>query len=68
MADTIKKPLSESRVRANKKYLSQFADFKIRITPEERNKIQSHASAKGESMAAFVRRAIKETMERDEHS
>lgn len=52
---------------SKKRYLTQFADFKIRITPEERNKIQTHASAKGESMAAFVRRAIWETIERDEN-
>lgn len=59
------KKTSESQLRATKKYLSQFADFKVRITPEYRTEIQQHAKAMGESTAAFVKRAIAETMERD---
>ena len=63
MAEDRKTP--EYQLKATKKYLSQFADFKIRITPEYRTEIQQHAKAMGESTAAFVKRAIAETMERD---
>ena len=34
--------ISESRLKANKKYLSKFADFKVRVLPEERDAIQAH--------------------------
>lgn len=57
--------LSESRLKANKKYLSKFADFKVRVLPEERDTIQAHAKIMGESTSAFVKRAIWETMEHD---
>ena len=63
MAEERKTP--EYQIRAAKKYLSQFADFKIRITPEYRDEIQLHAKSMGESASAFVKRAIAETMERD---
>ena len=57
---------SESRLKANKKYLSKFADIKIRVEPEWRDVIQAHANAVGESTAAFIKRAITETMARDQ--
>ena len=59
------KKTPESQLRATKKYLSQFAEFRIRIAPEYRTEIHQHAKAMGESTAAFVKRAIAETMERD---
>ena len=57
--------LSESRLKANKKYLSKFADFKVRVLPEERDAIQAHAKTMGESTSTFVKRAIWEAIERD---
>ena len=60
-----KKVVSESQKRASKKYLSQFAELKIRVLPEQRDEIQAHAK-KEESTAAFIKRAIDETMARDE--
>ena len=57
---------SESRLKANKKYLSKFADIKIRVEPEWRDTIQEHASSVGESTSAFIKRAITETMARDQ--
>ena len=59
---------SESRLKANKKYLSKFADIKIRVEPEWRDTIQAHANSVGESTSAFIKRAITETMERDQTS
>ena len=61
-----KKVVSESQKRASKKYLSQFAELKIRVLPEQRDEIQAHAKKMVESTAAFIKRAIDETMARDE--
>ena len=60
-----KKPLTEARKRSIDKYLSQFSDVKIRVRPAEKERIQQHAASMGESMAAFITRAIMETIERD---
>ena len=40
-------------------------DVRIRVPKGDKSKIQEHAAAMGESMNAFVIRAIDETMERD---
>lgn len=63
MSDQLKTP--DSQLKATKKYLSKFADIKIRVIPEQRDIIQAHADAQGESMSAFIKRAISETMARD---
>jgi len=60
-----KKPTSEAQKRATQKYLSQFIDMKVRVTPKGHAVITAHAKSQGESTAAFIRRAIFETMERD---
>ena len=36
-----KKVVSESQKRASKKYLSQFAELKIRVLPEQRDTLRS---------------------------
>lgn len=56
---------TEARARANKKYISQFVEVKVRLTAEQREKIKAHAERKGESVNGFINRAIDETMERD---
>ena len=63
-----KNKTSDSQKKAVKKYLSKFVDVKIRVTAEDREQIQSHAIMMGESMASFIKRAISETMERDQFS
>ena len=60
-----RKPLTEARKKSIKKYLSKFADFKVRIPKEQLDEVHNHAEQMGESTAAFMRRAITETMERD---
>ena len=60
-----KKPLSEARKKANAKYLSKFAEMRIRLEPDYYEEIKRHAESMGESGAAFAKRAIAETMERD---
>ena len=64
MSDYLK--TSDAQLRATKKYLSKFADIKIRVEPEWRDTIQAHANAVGESTSAFIKRAITETMARDQ--
>jgi len=53
--------------QAVKKYHAKMAELKLRVTPEERDRIQNHAEIAGESTASFLRRAVMETIERDEH-
>lgn len=62
------KGFTEAQARANKKYLGQFVDVKIRVLPDERDTIKSHAQARGESVNGFIKRAIDETMDRDNAS
>lgn len=52
--------------KAQKNYMEKFARLEIRATKEERATIQAHAAAQGESVNAFIKRAIQETMERDQ--
>lgn len=59
------KGYTEAQARASKKYMSQFVESKIRWTEELRDKVRKHAEARGESLNAFINRAIAETMERD---
>lgn len=56
---------TEARARANKKYMSSFVEVKVRMTPEKRSAIQTHAEGHGESATAFINRAIDNQMERD---
>ena len=57
---------SDSQLRASKKYLAQFKEIRIRMLPAEHEAIITHAKAMGDkSTAAFISRAIHETMERD---
>ncbi len=56
---------TEAQARAHKKYISRFVEVKVRMTPDRRSAVQAHAEAQGESLNAFINRAIDETMERD---
>lgn len=60
-----KKPVSDAQKKAHRKYMEQFVEVKVRMTPEKRAKIQAHALEQGESATAFINRAISETMDRD---
>lgn len=60
-----KNKTADSQLRATKKYLSQFSDVKIRLKPEEHKAVQDYAKKTGESVAAFIKRAINETIDRD---
>lgn len=56
---------SEAQLRANKKYDQKFHKLQIRLTHDEQDILESHIENTGESVNAYVRRAIFETMERD---
>ena len=60
------KGFTEAQARAHKKYMKNFVEIKVRVTPEEREQIKAHAAAKGESVNTFINRAITETMEHDQ--
>jgi len=58
--------MGSARTRAQNKYIAKAYD-RINLTVSKGNKevIQSHAEARGESVNGFINRAIQETMERD---
>ena len=56
---------SEAQLKANKKYQHKFDKVQIRVSHEEKAVVDKHAEAMGESTNAFVRRAIAETIARD---
>ena len=57
---------TESQAKAAKKYLKESVeDVRIRVPKGQKAVIKDHAEKQGESMNAFVVRAINETMERD---
>jgi predicted HicB family RNase H-like nuclease len=58
-------PLSEAKSKANKKYREKFEFLQTRLPAEEKAIVIAHAETMGESLNAFVRRAIAEAIERD---
>lgn len=65
MSEQTNSKQTEARRAASRKYLAKFAEMKIRISEDYRQEIQEHASSMGESATAFIKRAIAETMQRD---
>ena len=57
---------TQAQLRASKKYHEKFDDLRIRVPSGSKAVIDEHAQAMGESTNAFVRRAITETIERDQ--
>ena len=57
---------TEARKKDKKKYLKESVeDVRIRVPKGQKAVIKNHAEQQGESMNAFVIRAIDETMQRD---
>lgn len=56
---------TEAQEKAHKRYMKNFVEVKVRMTPEKRSIIQEHAAKHGESATSFINRAIDEAMERD---
>lgn len=57
---------TEAQKRAQKAYMSNFCEVKVRMTPDRRETIKAHAAKMEESTTEFINRAIDETMKRDE--
>lgn len=58
---------TDARRKASAKYLKESVeDVRIRVPKGQKAVIKDHAEKQGESMNAFVIRAIDETMERDD--
>lgn len=58
--------ISEARHRANEKYNAKaYEEIKVRVLKGQKEVIQSAARNKGESVNAYIVRAITERMERD---
>lgn len=58
-------PKTEAQQRAQKAYMANFCEVKVRMKPERREIIKDHADKHEESVTAFINRAIDETMDRD---
>lgn len=56
---------TEAQLRATKKYHEKFDNLRIRVPAGEKQIIDQHAQAMGESTNSFVRRAIEIAMELD---
>lgn len=58
---------SAARIKANNAYNAKAYDrINIAVPKGDKAKIQAHAEKQGESVNGFVKRAINETMERDD--
>ncbi len=57
---------TEAQKRAQKAYISKFVRVEVRMEQESQAAIKAHATARGESVNAFIVRAIREAMERDQ--
>ena len=58
-------PVSNSQRKATEKYLEGLDEFKIRLPKGYKETIKKHAEERGESMNAFFKRAVEETIRRD---
>ena len=58
--------VSDAKLKANKKYRQKFEYLQARVSEEEKEAVINHAKAMDESLNSFIRRAIAETMERDQ--
>ena len=57
---------TEAQKRAQKAYISKFVRVEVRMEQESQAAIKAHATARRESVNAFIVRAIREAMERDQ--
>jgi len=66
MSGEKKSTYTESRKRANEKYLRESVeDIRIRVPKGQKEIIKTHATEQGESMNGFIVRAIDETIKND---
>ncbi len=56
---------TEAQLNASKKYHEKLDTLVLRVPKGEKEVIQTHAQEQGESMNAFLQRAVNETIVRD---
>ena len=57
---------SQAQNKATQKYIKNaYDEIKVRVPKGEKDRIREHAAERGESLNAFIIRAINEAMERD---
>lgn len=56
---------TEAQARASKEYMKKNTVLRVVVSNERKEIIENHAKANGESMSAFINRAINETLERE---
>lgn len=56
---------TEAQKRAQKAYMDKFVRVEIRTTHDKQASIQAHAQAQGESVNAYINKAIDQRMERE---
>lgn len=60
------KVVSEAQLRATRKYLKEkVEDIRFRVPMGQKAIIKAHAEKRGESVNAFINRAVAETIEND---
>ena len=60
---------SDAQLKANRKYLKEKLDhISFRVPKGQREIIQAHAERMGESMNAFITRAVEQAMLKDNQS
>ena len=59
-------PITKAQQRAVSKYMKEnYDEIKIRTEKGQKDRIKAHAESQGESVNAFINRAIDEAMERE---
>ncbi|MCL2530777.1 MAG: Arc family DNA-binding protein [Oscillospiraceae bacterium] len=59
-------PVTEKHKKYTAEYVkAHYDEFRVRMKKGKREQVQAHAAAHGESMNAFINRAIDEAMQRD---
>lgn len=56
---------TKAHLEGNKRYLGTLDEIKVRVKKGRKDQIKAHAEGMGESVNAFINRAIDEAMERD---
>lgn len=57
--------MTEAQKRARDKWNAKYTEMKLRVSPEKRDEIHAHATARGESVNAFLTRAVEQAMAQD---
>lgn len=56
---------TEAQKKAQQKYMEKFAVARVRMDRAKYDAVQAHAEAQGESVNAYINKAIDQRMERD---